>query len=437
MQHVLSRLEAAWQRSDQIFDLLSDDQLLARPIPLRHPFLFYLGHLPAFGWNQVCGGMLGWASPAPVFDELFERGIDPVGVERVDDAAQQEWPAVDEILAYRDRVRQALRDAAEEVEARASHDPLAARGRVYSLVLEHELMHQETLQYMLQEMPLGRLRRPQDMPPYRFAGAAEPGQVLVPAGRVRLGADFDEVDFGWDNEFSATLTEVDGFTIDRTPVRNRQYAEFVDAGGYRRPELWSDGDWRWRERTGLQRPASWSDRGGELGVRTLFDWLPMDRVVDWPVQVSLAEARAYARWRGARLPTEPELLWAAYGEPSGGMRRHPWGDDEPAPRHGNFGFRQWAPTPVGAFPDGDSAWGVAELVGNGWEWTSTLFAPYPGFEAYIPTYPGYSADFFDARHFVMHGASWATPEGLIRRSFRNWFQDRYPFAFATFRLVNA
>jgi formylglycine-generating enzyme required for sulfatase activity len=80
---------------------------------------------------------------------------------------------------------------------------------------------------------------------------------------------------------------------------------------------------------------------------------------------------------------------------------------------------------------------VSELVGNGWEWTETAFAPFPGFEAYIPSYPGYSADFFDGRHFVMLGASWATPAGLIRRSFRNWFQDRYPYMFAKFRGVSS
>jgi formylglycine-generating enzyme required for sulfatase activity len=117
------------------------------------------------------------------------------------------------------------------------------------------------------------------------------------------------------------------------------------------------------------------------------------------VYVSLAEARAYARWRGGRLPTEAEFHRAAYGEPGGHERAFPWGDDEPRPEHGNFHFAYWSPAPVGWHPGGASAWGVHELVGNGWEWTENVFTPSPAFRAYIPSYPGYSADFFDGKHY--------------------------------------
>jgi formylglycine-generating enzyme required for sulfatase activity len=150
--------------------------------------------------------------------------------------------------------------------------------------------------------------------------------------------------------------------------------------------------------------------------------------------VSFAEAQAYARWRGGRLPTEAELHRAAYGSPQG-PRTHPWGEARPAGAHGNFGLRRFDPTPVGAFPAGASAWGVHETVGNGWEWTSTPFAPFPGF-APMPNYRGYSQDFFDGRHFVLIGASWATDEVFLRPSFRNWFQPHYPYVFSKFRLVS-
>ena len=134
--------------------------------------------------------------------------------------------------------------------------------------------------------------------------------------------------------------------------------------------------------------------------------------------------------------TEAEFHRAAYTTPDGGVRAYPWGDERPEEHHGNFDFQYWAPTPVGCFSGGDSAWGVAELIGNGWEWTDSVFEPYPGFAANIPSYPGYSADFFDGLHHVMLGASWATPTQLIRRSFRNWFQRHYPFLFAKFRCVH-
>jgi formylglycine-generating enzyme required for sulfatase activity len=136
-----------------------------------------------------------------------------------------------------------------------------------------------------------------------------------------------------------------------------------------------------------------------------------------------------------RLPTEAEYHRAAFGAPSGEERSFPWGEDAPHPAlHGNFDFWRYDPEPVDAHPAGASAWGIADLIGNGWEWTSTLFAPLPGFVP-MASYPQYSADFFDGKHYVMKGASPVTAGGLIRRSFRNWFYDDYPYMFAKFRCV--
>jgi len=428
------RLRACWSRSDEIFHLLEPDALYERPIALRHPLVFYLGHLPAFAWNQVCRGVLEMPSFRSGFDSLFERGIDPMGVDRHESST--EWPVVEEVIRYRDRVRQELLDAIEPVAERADRDPLAEGGRIFEVVIEHELMHQETLQYILQQLPFDHKRRPEPMPPYRFDGAASSAIVTVGGGPVVLGADFDRIPFGWDNEFPELEIKVDEFAIDRTPVRNSEFQEFVEDGGYERPELWRDEDWRWRQRVGLDHPVFWERSRGDFIYRTLFESLALDRVADWAVYVSHAEAEAFCRWRGGRLATEAEFHRAAFTTPDGGVRDFPWGDERPAQGHGNFDFRHWAPTPVGCFTDGDSAWGVSDLVGNGWEWTSTVFEPYPGFSPYIPTYPGYSADFFDGLHHVMLGASWATPTQLIRRSFRNWFQRHYPFMFAKFRCVH-
>ena len=436
MSHSIdARLRDIWRRSDQIFELIEPDAMCEQPIRLRHPVIFYLGHLPAFSFNQVCSGLLGVPSFRPEFDEVFERGIDPIGVDAHDSGA--EWPTINEVLEYRDRVREALLAAIEPVSALSDRDPLAAKGRIFAVAIEHELMHQETLQYMFQRLPMDWKRRPHTLPNYELHGGGQAGTVVVEGGPVGLGADFDSIDFGWDNEFPELTVDVADFHIDRTPVRNGEYMEFVLDNGYQRPELWSEQDWKWRERIGLDHPVFWSGEDGHWRYHTMFDRIAVDRAIDWPVYVSLAEARAYCLWRGCRLPTEAEFHRAAYATPGGATRPYPWGDDAPRPEHGNFDFRQWAPTPVGTHPAGDSAWGVSELVGNGWEWTETVFAPFPGFEAYIPSYPGYSADFFDGRHFVMLGASWATPAGLIRRSFRNWFQDQYPYMFAKFRGISS
>jgi formylglycine-generating enzyme required for sulfatase activity len=132
--------------------------------------------------------------------------------------------------------------------------------------------------------------------------------------------------------------------------------------------------------------------------------------------------------------TEAEFQRAAFSTPGGAEQRHPWGNDDPTDRRGVFDFTSWDPRPVGTHPAGRSAWGVDDLVGNGWEWTETVFGPFPGFEP-MASYPEYSADFFDGEHFVMKGASPATARELLRPSFRNWFRPRYPYVYAAFRCV--
>jgi formylglycine-generating enzyme required for sulfatase activity len=143
----------------------------------------------------------------------------------------------------------------------------------------------------------------------------------------------------------------------------------------------------------------------------MFEALPLP--LDWPVYVSHAEAAAYARWQGRRLMTEPEFHRAAAGSTTG-----------------HFDFAGFEPIAVGSHPP--SAAGVYDLVGNGWEWTATVFGPFDGF-APMRSYPEYSADFFDGRHFVMKGASPATARELVRPSFRNWFRGNYPYVYAKFR----
>ena len=421
----VAALQDAWRRTDAIFDLIVPQAIYDQPIALRQPLIFYVGHLPAFAWNQLGGILRGLPPLHDSHDALFARGIDPIDVDAYQAARPGDWPAPDEVIAYRDRARARLRDLAAGLDLSRTEDR-----RVIHTVIEHERMHHETLLYMLQQLPPERKVRPRGWSeaPLR---SLPPGRVRVPGGRVRLGADEGSVRFGWDNEFPAHEVEVADFTIDALPVRNAELREFVDADGYSRRELWDDEAWAWRTRRGLERPLAWLEDGR---YRTFFGECRWEEARDWPASVSLAEAQAYARWRGARLPTEAELHRAAYGSPQG-PRTHPWGEARPDEAHGNFGLRRFDPAPVGAFPAGASAWGVHETVGNGWEWTSTPFAPFPGFTP-MPNYRGYSQDFFDERHFVLLGASWATDEVFLRPSFRNWFQPHYPFVFSKFRLVS-
>jgi formylglycine-generating enzyme required for sulfatase activity len=161
----------------------------------------------------------------------------------------------------------------------------------------------------------------------------------------------------------------------------------------------------------------------------MFEEIPMP--LSWPVYVTHEQAAEYAAWRGATLPTEAQWHRAAYGDRP---CRYPWGNSSPDQTRGNFDARRFDPAPVSAHPAGASPDGVEDLLGNGWEWTSTRFHPFPGFEPF-PFYKGYSANFFDDDHYVLKGGSPRTDAKLLRRSFRNWFRSDYPYVYATFRCI--
>ena len=439
-ENLKNRFAAAWARTDRIFAMIPSSELSASPIVWRHPFIFYLGHLPAFSWNQICGAILEWKSFNPDFDDLFCRGIDPdvdTGECHWHPEIPDNWPSVVDTLIYRDNVRAALLESVEAIARLESTNVMAQHGRVFQMMLEHEFMHQETLMYMLQELSRNKKNRPKPSPHYSFRQSVASRAVSIPFGKARLGAKPSETLFGWDNEFEEMVVEVPGFSIDALPVTNGQFLEFVDSGAYDQETYWRPEDWRWKNIEQKTHPTCWHKRSGSWFYRAMFDTFPLGQVEAWPVYVSLAEARAYARWVGKRLPTEAEFHRAAYYGPDGRETDYPWGNMPPGPQHGNFDFIASSPMPVGSRPGGTSRWGVMELVGNGWELTDTPFSPFPGFSPYIASYSDYSRDFFDGKHFVLKGASWATPNDLIRPGFRNWYQAHYPYVFAKFRCVSS
>ena len=381
-QSRIQQWRAARTLSDQLFSLVDPAALYHRPIPERHRIVFYLGHLEAFEWNLLRGDRPPFDS---TLDRLFAFGIDPVGGGLPSDQPG-DWPTIRAVENYNRQVRDSL--------DQQTHPDL-----LLNVSIEHRLMHIETLSYMLHQLPLASKRRaeseigPMQGPPRKA------GMIEVPAGEVTLGLVRGSSQFGWDNEFDAHTASVDGFAIDRYKVTNGDYLEFVRAGG--------------------EPPVFWKPCGDQWNYRSMFAEIPLP--LDWPVYVSHASAAAYARWTGKDLPTEVEWQHAVSG----------------APQAGNYGCERWDPVPVTSFGSrafGPGSSGVEDMRGNGWEWTSTLFAPFPGFEPFV-FYPGYSADFFDGKHYVMMGGSPRTAARMLRPSFRNWFQPQYPYVYAGFRCV--
>ena len=430
------RLKEVRARTDAFFELLHPDAWYARPIAERNRFIFYLGHLEAFDWNLFQGRLLNARPFHAEFDQLFAFGIDPVGGGLPTDKPE-DWPVMDEVLAYVRRTRELIDAGLSELGAAdwtADHGEVDYNaGILLNVAIEHRLMHEETLAYMLHQLPLAQKRR-QMVTPLRADAPFTPAMLRIPAGSATLGLARDETGaFGWDNEFDAHVVDVPEFEIDKYKVTNGQYLEFMRQGGYDDAAYWRADDWQWRTDNDIHQPVFWKKIGTRWMLRTMFDEIPLPE--DWPVYVSHAEAGAYARWAGKALPTEAQWHRAAYGTPRGEQRAYPWGAGPPSAGLGNFDFHHWDPAPVHALPAGDSAWGVADMTGNGWEWTATLFGPFAGFKPFS-FYPGYSADFFDGKHYVMKGGSPRTAACMLRRSFRNWFQAHYPYIYSGFRCVN-
>lgn len=416
-------------RTQALFDILDPDTYYDRPIPLRHPVVFYEGHIPAFSVNCFLKKGLGHPGLDGSLEALFARGIDPSEQQTAKQSAAIEWPDRLRVKQYARDVDDAILDALENAKVEGDSNPATHRGQGVFTMLEHEVMHQETLLYMWHRLPLERKTRPVNATLVVDGVVPERQMVRVAAGLATLGAVVEEIPFGWDNEFPKTIVDVPVFDINVHNVTNQDYLAFVEAGGYKDPELWPRTA-RHARATERTHPIFWERNDDQWYWRGMFELVPLP--LAWPVYVSHAEASAYARWRGLRLPTEAEFHRATYGTPEGVERPHPWGDTEPDATRGNFDFRRWDPMPVGSYPAGVSAWGVHDLLGNGLEWTSTVFEGFRGFSA-MASYPEYSADFFDGEHFVCKGASPATGCGLIRRSFRNWFRPTYPYMYATFR----
>ncbi len=401
--HLAHALARSRMRTDALFGLVRPEAFHDRPVPERHRTIFYFGHLEAFDWNLLSQAA-GIPSFQPEFDQLFAFGIDPEPGQLPQDK-RSDWPEKTEVQRYHLRVRQAIDDLSTQVSE-----------EMLSVALEHRLMHAETFAYLLHDLSTTQKDIPQ-VAPLPPSPTPVPRVIEIPGGTVTLGqrcADPDgRYQFGWDNEFDGHEVSVSAFAMSKYKVTNGEYLQFVRAGA-EPPHFWTWGEGQWR----------WRAMSGEVP-------LPMD----WPVYVTHQEASAYAAWAGKRLPTEAEFHRAAYGTPDDEEERsYPWGEDAPDIRRGNFNGNRWDPISVTATPNGDSAFGISQLVGNGWEWTSTVFQPFPGFEP-LSCYPGYSARFFDGHHYVLKGASSRTDAGLLRRSFRNWFRPNYPYVYAGFRCV--
>jgi len=419
---IVTGLECARARSRTLTDALDDADLVRQHSPLMSPLVWDLAHI---GNQEELWLLRDVGGRDPILPETVDRLYDAFRYPRADRPA---LPLLDPQASrrYVAEVRGRVVDLLERTPLHGRR--LLERGFVFGMIVQHEQQHAETM-LATHQLRLGAPVLSAPPPPVPVAGAVGAAEVLVPGGAFEMGTSVEP--WALDNERPAHPVDVPPFWIDTVPVTNGRYRAFVEAGGYDDPRWWTAAGWAHCQEAGLVAPQFWS-RSGTDWVRRRFgreELVPDDEPV---LHVCWYEADAYARWAGRRLPTEAEWEKAArWDAATGRTRRYPWGDDDPTPAHANLGQRHLQPTAVGAYPAGASSLGVHQLIGDVWEWTSSAFTGYPGFEAW--PYREYSEVFFGDTYRVLRGGSFGADQAACRGTFRNWDYPIRRQIFAGFR----
>lgn len=413
-------LAASRARSTALVDAVDEADLVAQHSPLMSPLVWDLAHIGSQEELWLVRDVGGREPLRPEIDGLYDAF-------RHSRARRVDLPLLtpSETRRYVAEVRDKALDALEHVPLRGRR--LVEEGFAFGMIVQHEQQHDETM-LATHQLRTGAPVLHADLPP---SGRPLPvREVLVPGGAFLMGTSTEP--WALDNERPAHPVHVDAFFIDTAPVTNGEYAEFVAAGGYDTGRWWTDAGWTHRVEADLVAPRFWVRDSGEW-YRRRFGVVERVRADEPVVHVCAHEADAYASWAGRRLPTEAEWEKAARHDPvTGRSRRYPWGDEDPTPEHANLGQRHLRPAPVGAYPRGASALGVHQLVGDVWEWTSSGFHRYPGFEVF--PYPEYSEPFFGGDYRVLRGGSFGT-DPAVRATFRNWDHPVRRQIFSGFRLA--
>ena len=407
---IVEGLEEARERTRFLLERVSEEDLVAQHDPIMSPLIWDYGHIGNYEELWLLEKAHGKNLLARELYDMYDASLHP----------REERPSLDLLdwvsaNHYLDAVREVVLETLEGVDFDGD-DPLLKDGFVYNMIIQHECQHNETMLQTLQLMK-GDGYKPEAQVELPIGGAAGEEMVPIPGGPFVMGTD----DRAWalDNERGAHVVDLPGFLIDKTPVTNSAFAQFVEDGGYEKPEFWDSAGWEYIKREGISAPKHWCNDGSHNWCTQRFD---VDEPVnpDAPVMhISWYEADAYARWAGKRLPTEAEWEKAASWDPATETKRlYPWGDEPPTQELANLDQLSFRPAEVGAYPKGASAYEVLGLIGDVWEWTATDFCAYPGFEAF--PYKEYSEIFFGPDYKVLRGGSWATRPAAMRNTFRNW-----------------
>lgn len=417
---------STFDRYESLFETLASDQAYyQKPIPLRHPLIFYFGHTATFFVNKLLLAGLVTARINPTFESIFAVGVDEMSWDDLNDS-HYNWPTVADVKTYRNQVRALVNNLIESAPLQL---PIDWRNPWWAIIMgiEHEHIHLETSSVLIRQHTLANVKNNSAWQPCRTTSVA-PGNELckVPAGEVLLGKTKTNPYYGWDNEYGSHSAAIKEFQASKFLVSNQEFFEFVDAGGYRNLNLWEDEGQNWLAFSCAQQPTFWVKKSSEWYLRLMTEEVAMPW--DWPVDVNYHEAKAFCNWKksitglAVRLPTEDEW-YRLYDHTNitevSGLKAS-------ANRH----LDHYASScPVNTFAHGD----FYDVVGNVWQWTETPIYPFEGFDVHT-AYDDFTTPTFDERHNLIKGGSWISCGNETLREARYAFR-RHFFQHAGFRYV--
>ncbi|GAB4277213.1 MAG: ergothioneine biosynthesis protein EgtB [Oscillatoriaceae cyanobacterium] len=395
---IASALSSIRDRTLQLFEGINDDHFRYQFHPDFSPIGWHLGHI---GYTEALWFLQHLKGDPPIFPQ-YQQLFSQAGLPK---HLRVHLPPFPEVCQYLEKIRVKVWDYLQIA-------PLEEQERLWHFIIQHECQHAETIALVLacghQERNSGGSVGAIRESPLQ----TKPEMIEIPAGEFQMGWDGIAA---IDNERPAHPCYLHTYRIDKYPVTRAQYREFIAAGGYTQCQYWSKEGWEWLQTAAVSQPLYWSE----------------DPTKDnYPVcGVSYYEAEAYAKFVGKRLPTEAEWEKAAL-TPTGVPPRQPSGLPGVSILQGELGLQ-----PIGTDPETASIWGCEDLFGQVWQWTDSWFEGYAGFQPY--PYPGYSQTYFDGKHRVLRGSSWATLPQASRSTWRNWYQPWIREIFAGFRCASS
>ncbi len=416
-REILAYFQKSFDIDEALLEMLRyDETFYLRADPLRHPLIFYFGHTAVFYVNKLLMAKVIDKRTDPKFESMFAVGVDEMSWDDLDES-HYDWPAVEAVQSYRDKVRELVAGLIKNMPLTMPIDWDSPWWAIL-MGIEHSRIHLETSSVLIRQLPLEHVRKHPLWEICIEAGEAPVNELIyIASGDIMLGKDDNEL-YGWDNEYGSHKAEINRFKASKYLVSNREYLNFIEAGGYGKQKYWTDEGWSWKEYEKSDMPRFWRKEGGRYKLRCVAE--EVDMPWNWPVEVNQLEAKAFCNWKSEatgkklRLPTEEEWY---YLRDSHMETDQPYWEEAP----GNINLEYYSSScAVDKFAFGE----FYDIVGNVWQWTETPITGYRGFRVH-PIYDDFSVPTFDGRHNLMKGGSWISTGNEAIRDSRYAFRRHF------------